>query len=211
MSALFERVMVLPQPVVQPRFDHVQRFWDPATRHWTAKILPGEYYVTQGDEAIATVLGSCVAACLRDTESGIGGMNHFMLPEDCTLSQDSKSLRFGAFAMEKLLNESFKLGARRERLELKLFGGGRIIQSSLDVGARNIAFVRSYAAIEELYVAAEDLGGIVPRHVLYFPSSGRVMLKRLRTVLDPVNAESESRYRAALAEQSYENDVELFD
>jgi chemotaxis protein CheD len=217
MPALSHRAAAMPRSEALPRFDHVPRFWDPKTGYWTAKVLPGQYYVTNANESIATVLGSCVAACLRDTDSGLGGMNHFMLPEDrsggtsdWTPADGSKSMRFGAFAMESLLNELFKQGAQRDRLELKLFGGGRVIQSAIDVGARNISFVRRYAATEGLYVAAEDLGGIVPRHVVYFPHSGRVLLKRLRTGLDPV-VQDENNYRAALAEQSYENDVELFD
>jgi len=69
-------------PAVAPGFEHVRRYWDPGCDRWSAKILPGEYFVTRSDEAITTVLGSCIAACIRDPATRIGGMNHFMLPED---------------------------------------------------------------------------------------------------------------------------------
>src|SRR5919107_5888469 len=94
-----------------------------------AKILPGEYYYTCKDMLIVTVLGSCVAACIRDRVSGIGGMNHFMLPDggDSDNPLISASARYGTFAMEVLINELLKNGARRENLEAKVFGGGNVL------------------------------------------------------------------------------------
>jgi chemotaxis receptor (MCP) glutamine deamidase CheD len=93
------------------------------------KVLPGEYYVTQRDMVLVTVLGSCVTACVRDVDSGIGGMNHFMLPEDGGRGVSSVSARYGTFAMEVLINHLQKLGARRGRLEAKVFGGGAVLES----------------------------------------------------------------------------------
>jgi chemotaxis protein CheD len=112
------------------------------------KLLPGEYFVTASDMVLTTVLGSCVSACVRDTTAGIGGMNHFMLPEDADPSSRgaAASMRYGAYAMEMLLNELFKAGARRERLEAKVFGGGAVLANMtlLNIGERNADFVLRY-------------------------------------------------------------------
>src|SRR5690348_5057665 len=136
------------------------------------KLLPGEYYVSRTDEAISTVLGSCVSACVRDPACGLGGMNHFLLPENATVGPNywldpsvGLATRYGSYAMESLINDLLKLGAVRERLEIKLFGGGRILQGMTDVGERNIDFIKSYMQLEGLRVAAEDMGGTQPRKV----------------------------------------------
>ena len=83
------------------------------------KILPGEYYVTSRDMALVTVLGSCVAACIYDKTQGVGGMNHFMLPDDKRNGSDilSPSTRYGVYAMEIMINELLKMGARRSNLQ----------------------------------------------------------------------------------------------
>jgi chemotaxis protein CheD len=202
-----------------PGFQGIHRFWDPATTRWTAKVLPGEYYVTRHDEAISTVLGSCIAACISDRRLGCGGMNHFMLPEDSSGGGSDGWLdpatglatRYGSHAMECLINELLKLGARREHFEIKLFGGGRILASMTDVGARNAAFVRQYLDSEGLKVAAEDLGDIYPRRVIYFPESGKVRVRRLQPLEATAIADRERRYQGDLARHSGGGDVELFD
>ena len=147
MNSILNRVAGSPKRAAVRGFEGIHRYWDPATEAWTAKILPGEYYVTREAEAVSTVLGSCISACIRDLETGVGGMNHFMLPEDngsgggsWNTADGGASTRYGLYAMESLINELLKLGARRERLEVKLFGGGRILPSMTDVGMRNIAF-----------------------------------------------------------------------
>jgi chemotaxis protein CheD len=114
--------------------------------------------------------------------------------------------------MESLINEALKLGARRERLELKLFGGGQILPSLSDIGRRNIEFARGFAALERLHVVAEDVGGTTPRHVIYFPATGRVLLKRLKPIESREIAEGDVLYRQRLVEQpAATDDVELFD
>jgi chemotaxis protein CheD len=198
-------------------FEHVQRYWDTAINTWTAKILPGEFFVTMHDETITTVLGSCISACIRDTALGYGGMNHFMLPEDNSLGNnswingtDGLSTRYGSYAMESLINELMKLGARRERLEVKIFGGGKILPAMSDVGAKNIAFARSFLKIEGFKIAAEDVGEVFPRRVVYFPKTGRVMLKRLRALDVDAIATRENQYRKDLVKKPVDDDVELF-
>src|SRR3954447_6923775 len=123
MSALLEGTFATSrpeEPPVLPGFEQIQRFWEPDTQRWTVKILPGEYYVTRSDEAITTVLGSCISACIRDPLMRVGGMNHFMLPEDNS-QQDRPPVglatRYGSNAMESLINDVLKLGGLRERLE----------------------------------------------------------------------------------------------
>jgi chemotaxis protein CheD len=206
-------------PPVLPAFAHMQRYWDPESSHWTVKILPGEYYVTRNDEAVATVLGSCVSACVRDPDRNLGGMNHFMLPEDATVGPNNwldpavgLATRYGSYAMESLINDLLKLGASRERLEIKLFGGGRILSGMTDVGGRNVEFVRNYMQIEGYRVSAEDLGGQQPRKVVYFPASGRVRMRKLRPVENRTISHHEQLYLASLGNKAAGGgDVELFD
>jgi chemotaxis protein CheD len=206
-------------PPVLPAFAHMQRYWDPESSHWTVKILPGEYYVTRNDEAVATVLGSCVSACVRDPDRNVGGMNHFMLPEDATVGPNNwldpavgLATRYGSYAMESLINDLLKLGASRERLEIKLFGGGRILSGMTDVGGRNVEFVRNYMQIEGYRVSAEDLGGQQPRKVVYFPASGRVRMRKLRPVENRTISHHEQLYLASLGNKAAGGgDVELFD
>ncbi len=207
-----------PMPPIQRGFEHIRRFWDRSSTCWMAKILPGEYYVTREAEGISTVLGSCVSACLRDPVLRVGGMNHFMLPEDTSSGRSSwmapdvgLSTRYGAFAMEVLINELLKLGARRERIEIKLFGGGRMLASMTDVGARNIDFVRHFIGLEGFRVVAEDLGGEGARRVVFFPATGRVRVKRLRTLDNQEIASRERQYLDRLVARSGGQDVELFD
>lgn len=205
-------------PAVTRGFEHIKRFWDPACDKWSAKILPGEYFVTRSDEAITTVLGSCISACIRDPAVKIGGMNHFMLPEDNSVGKSAwvegpgaLSTRYGSYAMESLINELMKLGARRERLEVKLFGGGKILSSMTDVGMKNIAFAKQFLKLEGFKIAAEDVGDVFPRRVMYFPNNGVVMLKRLRALDASEIAQRENSYLSSLAKKPTDNDVELFD
>ena len=180
-----------------------------------AKILPGEYYVTGRNMVLVTVLGSCVAACIRDHQSGIGGMNHFMLP-DSAADDDSPmgtSARYGTYAMEILINQMLQLGARRGNLEAKVFGGGNVLKglTVANVGQRNADFVMEYLDTEKIRVVAQDLVDIYPRKVYYFPSSGKVMVKKLRTLHNNTVFAREKDYSSRLKKSKVEGDVELFD
>jgi chemotaxis protein CheD len=218
MSTLVNQGATHPRSPPARGFEHIQCGWDPQHECWTAKILPGEFFVTREPEGIVTVLGSCISACIRDPAVRIGGMNHFMLPEDSTGGKSAwmdadngLSTRYGSFAMESLINELMKLGARRERLEVKLFGGGKILASMTDVGARNIAFAKRFLALEKLPVVAEDVGDVYPRRVVYFPATGLVRLKRLRALDGQTIASRERQYHTTLAAKPATSDVELFD
>ncbi|RBA24151.1 chemoreceptor glutamine deamidase CheD [Herminiimonas fonticola] len=179
-----------------------------------AKILPGEYYYTGKDMLIVTVLGSCVSACIRDRITGVGGMNHFMLPDgggDAD-SPISASARYGTYAMEVLINDLLKAGAKRENLEAKVFGGGAVLRgfSSMNVGERNAQFVRDFLKIENIRVVAEDLNDIHPRKVYYFPRSGKVLVKKLKQLNNNTLVNREEDYANRLQTNNVAGDIELF-
>lgn len=181
------------------------------------KVLPGDYRMSHAsDEILATVLGSCVSACIRNPRSGFGGMNHFMLPT----GQDPSSwggleaaFRYGNFAMEKLINEVLKSGCSKKDLEIKLFGGANVSSILSDVGERNIKFVRQYMANEGLKISAEDLGGEKPRRIHYCPADGKVQRLFLKRVDDKqIVGREETKYRNTIVQAKHETgDVELFD
>lgn len=153
----------------------------------TVKVGPGELYITDDPAVcIATVLGSCVAACVRDPQAGIGGLNHFMLPESASghWGGDRGSLRFGNFAMARLIEDIVSRGGDHARLEVKLFGAAWMGSEPNSVGERNARFVLAYLGDMRLHPAAEHLGGASARRVLYLPVSGRAFMQ----TLDPAEA-----------------------
>ncbi|MDH4234331.1 MAG: chemoreceptor glutamine deamidase CheD [Gallionella sp.] len=179
-----------------------------------AKILPGEYFATGREMVLVTVLGSCVCACIRDRVSGIGGMNHFMLPDS---GQDNSnplgnSARYGAYAMEILINQLLKMGAKRSNLEAKVFGGASVLRGFTinNVGERNSEFVLQFLRTEKIPVLAQDLLDIFPRKVYYFPVTGKVRVKSLRQVHNDTIISREAEYNTRLHYSKLEGDVELF-
>ena len=201
---------------VLPGFEHVNRYWDASVDRVAAKILPGEYYVSTVEEQVVTVLGSCVSACIRDPLFGIGGMNHFMLPDGARASLSisatdlSAATRYGNVAMEHLINAIIAYGGRREHLEVKIVGGGQVIRGMTSVGERNIEFVRDYLATEQMQIVAEDVGGTYPRKVYYDPKNGKVRVKLLKQNHNDTLIEREKRYRTELRTAPVEGEIELF-
>jgi len=188
-------------------------FYDPITASWTIKVLPGKFYITKrADEVIVTVLGSCVSACIRDVQTGIGGMNHFMLASDAAghWGGDQQSMRYGNFAMEKLINELIKAGCPRERMEVKVFGGGNVTDTKNQIGTQNAEFVLRYLEDEGLPCSAHDLGGPYPRRIQYFPSTGRVVRKLLIGGDRDLIVREESEYAKGLAAKPTAGAVQLF-
>lgn len=177
------------------------------------KILPGEYYATTRPMMIVTVLGSCVSACIRDRITGTGGMNHFMLP---TASENNgpinASARYGTFAMEVLINQLLKLGARRQNLEAKVFGGGNVMQGFkiANVGERNSQFVREFLNDEHIPIVAEDLLDIYPRKVYFWPSTGKVFVKKLKTLHNDTVFKREQEYSSKLSNEKATGTIDLF-
>jgi chemotaxis protein CheD len=178
-----------------------------------AKILPGEYYFTNKDMLIVTVLGSCVSACIRDRVTGLGGMNHFMLPDSGSDgSPVSASARYGTYAMEVLINSLLKNGARRDNLEAKVFGGGAVLKgfTAMNVGERNATFVQQFLRNERIRIAAEDLNDIYPRKVYFFPRTGRVLVKKLMQSHNDTLAKRETEYASRLKAKPVSGEIELF-
>jgi chemotaxis protein CheD len=167
------------------------------------KILNiGEYYATNQKEGIATVLGSCVSACIYEQGGGIGGMNHFLLPGDFR-DKDiflSPVARYGMFAMELLLGELIKLNADRKKLKAKIFGGAEIMKGPyLEVGKNNIRFIESFLAMENIPIVSSDLGGTAARKIFFFPRTGKVMVKKIRQNMNKiVSIETSYREKARL-------------
>lgn len=179
-----------------------------------AKILPGEFYFTGKDMLIVTVLGSCVSACIRDRISGVGGMNHFMLPDGGADSDNpvSASMRYGTYAMEVLINELLKAGAKRENMEAKVFGGGNVLRgfTAINVGERNAKFVLEYLHTERMRVIAEDLNDIYPRKVYFFPKTGKVLVKKLKVEHNDTLKRREQDYASRLKIAPVGGEVDLF-
>jgi len=200
-----------------PGFEGINRYWDNFHNSFAAKILPGEYYVTMKDEVVVTVLGSCVSACIRDRVFGIGGMNHFMLPytkDDLShhlgAGPSTTASRYGSYAMEMMINDILKHGGRRENLEVKIFGGGRILKNMSDVGKNNIRFVEEYLAVEHLSLLSEDTGDVYPRKVVYHPNTGKVKVKKLRSLHNDTLIQREEVYQKSIDKKSISSEVELF-
>ena len=202
-------------PLPLPGFEHIDRYWDKTRGKYAAKIHPGELYVSNSGELVATVLGSCISACIRDPGMGIGGMNHFMLPltnTDKVSATDvsSDSARYGNYAMEALINAIVRFGGAKERLEVKVFGGGKVMARMSDVGMKNINFVHEYLELEGFRILAEDTGGLHPRKVIYDPISGKVGIKKLKTMHNDTVAERETRYQSELTLAPVQGEVDLF-
>lgn len=200
-----------------PGFEDINRYWDNENEIVAAKLLPGEYYVTNEHEMITTVLGSCVSACIRDVVTGIGGMNHFMLPETTQSRLQSRdetvvgsAMRYGNYAMEHLINTILQHGGKRKNLEVKLFGGGKIIATLSDVGLRNVEFVLDYVDTEALNLVSHDLGDIYPRKVNFYPKTGRVRMKKLKDLHNDTILLREKQYRSQLKDMPVEGSIELF-
>jgi len=184
-------------------------FHDHGFARAAVKVLPGEYFVHDTDVVVTTTLGSCVSACIHDRTAGIGGMNHFMLPD---AGDAGAGGRFGAFAMELLINELLKRGARRTALEAKIFGGGQVMKSlaNTQIGDKNVAFVQNFLSQERIPVLASDVLEIYPRKIVLFPKTGKVLCKRLPATHGAEFEQQEARYRTQLVQQPKAGEVELF-
>jgi len=202
-------------PPALPGHEHIKRYWDPTRNCFAAKILPGEFYATTANELITTVLGSCIAACIRDSALGVGGMNHFMLPhsEDATdWGGATLAARYGSHAMEALINEIIKAGGDRKRLEVKAFGGANVVSGMTSVGSKNVEFLYRYIEIDEVELVSADLGGLYPRKVVYFPQTGKAQVKKLHVQRNDTIVRREESYSYRLEKQpvSGAGDIEFF-
>lgn len=206
--------LATPAPTGAPGEAHTFLFERDFNRH-SVKVLPGEFFVAGNDIVLSTVLGSCVSACIWDRSAGIGGMNHFMLPEGGTASGGQPDVgglagRYGVFAMEQLINEIIKRGGRKASFEAKVFGGGHVMKSfTTSVGTRNAEFVLAFLKAEGVRVASQDLLDVHPRRVAFFPNTGRALCKKLAQA-DATLVAAEQQYRSRITTADTSGDVELF-
>lgn len=221
MVALPDHIQLPQQPPLSQDFKHVNRYWDKLHGVWAAKILPGELYVSTHGEMISTVLGSCISVCIRDKRKGIGGMNHFMLPQNNEFSSESwgnnpitSASRYGNWAMEYLINAILKRGGEKKDFEVKVFGGGQMMAKMTDIGQKNILFVYQYLAEEQMKIEASDVGDVYARKVLYFPDTGSVKVRRIKNVKNDTIIKRETAYEKHVAKDQQakpdSNNIELF-
>ncbi len=200
------------EPPIIDYFHSSKRYYDAKEKVTVVKIFAGDWHVsTTKDEMISTILGSCVSACIRDPYIGVGGMNHFLLPSNDEMdSTHSDAARYGLFAMESLINEVLKAGGRKDRLEIKVFGGGNVTNNSARIGSKNAVFIRNFLQKEGFLKFSEDLEGEHPRRVHYYPSTGKVMMRLLRRQEDMVVVEEEAVYERQIIKKPIISDIELF-
>lgn len=149
----------------------LRKYRNPRDGRLHVQLTLGDTYVTSdGNEVLTTILGSCIATCIRDRVTGVGGMNHFLLPDG---GGDREARCYGINAMELLINDILKHGGERSRLEAKLFGGANVVSALRDVGSRNAAFARQFLSDEGIPVVGGDVGGLLARRIQFMPVSGR--------------------------------------
>lgn len=184
-----------------------------------AKILPGEFYITTENIAIATTLGSCISACIWDFKTGVGGMNHFMLPltekeaHEVNWGQrgeTSDATRYGNYAMEHLINVILTHGGQRGNLRAKVFGGGKVLKQMSDIGLRNINFVLTYLKDENIVIDKSDLGSFFPRKVIFEPATGKAFVKRLDNMHNDTLVRRERDYKHKIEHEPVDGEIELF-
>jgi len=191
------------------------RYWDSQAGAYAVTVLPGKHYLTSArDQVISTLLGSCVAACMFDLSAGWGGLNHFLLPCGGPDGPDlgDTSTRYGNYAMEVLINGLLKRGARRDALEVKVFGGANVIEthSKNKIGSKNADFVLSFLKSENFRVSAQHLGGDRPRRVIFNPTTGKVQMQLLKRSESRKVETVEKGYNARVKQSGLTGSIELF-
>ena len=177
-------------------------------------VMPGQHFVSWGPTEIATLLGSCVAACIWDQNRRIGGMNHFMLPDaprENSVNDASFPLRYGLHAMERLINDLLMMGAKRETLLAKVFGGGNITGAcgTANVGRRNSEFVLDFLRKDKIRVGAIDLGGMHSRRIRFYTDTGKVRVYRVGAANQQAR-QLEDQYRLELKSTPEQGDTVFF-
>ena len=189
----------------------VSRYFSPELGRTMVSIPPGGCYVSADpDEVLTTVLGSCVSACIRDVDAGVGGLNHFLLPDTGGTDSSDRGYRYGSYAMEALINMILSRGGAKNRLEIKLFGGAEVLSDVRPIGRRNVAFAENFLATERMAVATRHLGGKRARRIQYFPTTGRVRLRVLPGDQQKTVVAEEKAFTRYLRRTDVEGDIELF-
>lgn len=186
------------------------KYYDQVSEKTIVKIFSGDHYVSpKENEVLVTILGSCISCCLYDPKLKFGGMNHFLVPGNDSMSDNSA--RYGINAMELLINNMIKYGSNKGDLIAKIFGGASLIGSSAQVGKKNIEFVKDFLGNEEIRIDAEDVGGDTPRRLHYHSGEGKVLIRKLQRAEDLKIAEKEKQYIDTINKISQNEDITLFD
>lgn len=187
-------------------------YFDSNFKTTTHKVNQGEHCVlSKSHHMICTILGSCIAVCICDPVVQVGGMNHFLLPRNKSQDEDSLfSMRYGNNAMEVLINDILKRGGLKERLEIKAFGAGNVLDMKASIGEKNQRFLKDFLHIEGLKLMASDLGGNNPRRVNYFPSTGKAFVFQLNRTGDSRIIKEEAAYKRNVESRSVDGEIELF-
>lgn len=178
---------------------NVYRFHDDAIGVDIVQVMPGTLYVATNGECITTILGSCIAVCLRDSTNNIGGLNHFMLPgSNADNDQMTEKNNYGKHAMTQLIKNMEAMGAVPDQCEAKIFGGGCMFPNGQEIGARNIRFAREYLENMNITVTSKDVGESYSRRIRFYTDTGRVMVKRLRSLHNKHITTQEEQYENLL-------------
>lgn len=190
-------------------------YQDPRFKLPLRSLMPGEMAACRGEHGYVTLLGSCVAACIYDSQSGVGGMNHFLLPEsgdiDPTHAGWAQAARYGNHAMELLINQTLELGGQRPQLCAKVFGGAAVLSriSSL-VGERNVNFVETYLRLEGIPIVAQQVGGSLARQVFFFPRSGEAFVRQVQATETAALVQREQAFEQKIQAEKPQSSIYLF-
>ncbi len=205
-----------PSGPARPAAGPARRTFHDASGQKLVSVAPGDHYVTDDpNEVVVTLLGSCVAACARDTVTGVGGMNHFLLPTGDSHDRNrgtDEAMRFGDYAMESLLNSIYRKGGQRGRIEFKIFGGARVLGGAtmLKIGEQNIGFVEKFLKTEGFPIVARSVGGTAPRRLRFHPATGRAFVQELDRTSAATVSHQEEDYRRRIGRVAPAGDVEFF-
>ncbi|MBT4963356.1 MAG: chemoreceptor glutamine deamidase CheD [Francisellaceae bacterium] len=197
---------------LEQQFSHISRFWNSTYNRYVLKVLPGEYCVIDNNNCLSTSLGSCISVTIVDKKNKLAGMNHFMLPEDNSMSMNTYSARYGCWAMEHLVNNMLKYGAKKESMEFKCFGAGEIMKTlqTSSVAKKNISFISQYFKSENIKVRTLDVGGSHARKIFLFPETGDVMVKNITISQNASISKQEKTYLDGISSDDQGGDVDLF-
>lgn len=139
----------------------------------------GEIYSSAAHSSVTTIVGSCVAVCACDADSGIGGVNHFLLPHHAASVE--RSLRFGNVATEELIAAIVRLGASRNRIRARVFGGASVVAELKGeygkLGLRNAAVAIETLERLNVPVVEHDTGGRRGRKIHYDTRTGEALVR----------------------------------
>jgi chemotaxis protein CheD len=184
---------------------------EPHSEHCRIHLVQGQYQVSDDPHVVfSTILGSCVGACIRDPQRGVGGMNHFLLPGGEPGADNRYEERVGVHLMELLVNELMRLGAQRDRLEAKVFGGARMMRGLSDIGRKNSDFAVKFLKYEGIPVVGGDIGGERGRRLQFWPVSGRARQSYIHAGVESLNEKSKAPEALATATKNRAGEIDLF-